>query len=277
MVYEQNTARVLYKKLLNFYPKGFREQLAESMEQTFHDLCNERRQTRQGLFGFVLWTFIETAIGIFREHLLLISTGVIMQNILKPIGSSSLISLLLILPFVIMEIVNRRQFNEDFPFTLFFALWLNLFAVTVILLPIMLAMLIRKHDIDNPAPAQRNTLLTSPKWAVLISILLLLAPGIFPLLDFLGWVNVDRLFNGPNPEVTYIPGMILSLVLIAFPITAGVIAGGPILNSLRARGKLFAHPIHLIIVVVISFGFASGVVSLIVDQWPCFIGIPNCD
>ena len=53
------------------------------MEQTFNDLCNEKQQTKQALLGFVLWTFIETALGIFREHLLLISSGVIMQTILN--------------------------------------------------------------------------------------------------------------------------------------------------------------------------------------------------
>ena len=38
------------------------------MEQTFSDLCNEHRQTGKGLFGFVLWIFAETAIGICKEH-----------------------------------------------------------------------------------------------------------------------------------------------------------------------------------------------------------------
>jgi hypothetical protein len=200
-----------------------------------------------------------------------------MKNLLTNFKAPALIGLLLIFPFMIMEVVNRRNFNEDFPTFLFFVMWLNLFAVTIILLPIMLAMRIRKHDIDNSAPAQRNTLLTSPKWAVLISIFLFLAPGIFPLLNFLGWVNVERLFNGPNPEVTYIPGMILSIILVAFPIAAGVVAGRPIVNTLRVGGGLFKHPLHLLIVVVLSFSFASGVVSLIIDQWPCFIGVPVCD
>ena len=35
--------------------------------------------------------------------------------------------------------------------------------------------------------------------------------------------------------------------------------------------------INLVIVSVILFFFAWGVVGLIVDQWPCFIGVPNCD
>ena len=73
---EPETARALYKKLLNLYPKSFREQLGESMEQTFNDLHKERQQERT-LFSFVFWMFAETAIEIFRERLLLInvSTG----------------------------------------------------------------------------------------------------------------------------------------------------------------------------------------------------------
>ncbi len=91
------------------------------MEQTFNDLYKEKRQTKQALPGFVLWTFIETTTGIFREHLLLISPGDIMQTILKTSALSTFISLFLILPFMIMEVVNRRDLNEDIPFALFFA------------------------------------------------------------------------------------------------------------------------------------------------------------
>lgn len=267
----------LYRRLLSFYPGEFREQLGVSMEQTFQDLWNEKRQTKKELFGFVLWTFIETAIGILREHLLLISPGDVMQSILKPLGSSVLISLLLIVPLMIMEVVNRRNLNEEFPFMLFFVMWLNLFAIGSILLPIMRGRRTGNHDMANPVPAQKNTLLTNPRSAAVISVALILAPGILPLLDSAGWLSLDRLFNGPNPEVAYLPGQIMSLGLILFPIAAGIIAGGPIVSTLRAGGSLFAHPIHLIIVVVISFLFASGVVSLIVDQWPCFMGVPNCD
>ena len=277
MEYDQSIVRTLYKRLIAFYPRAFKEQLGESMEQTFNDLCNEKQQTKQALLGFVLWTFIETALGIFREHLLLISSGVIMQTILKTIGSSTVISFLFILPFVIMEVVNRRDFHEGFPFMLFFVLWLNLFTISLILLPIVRGGRTGNHDMANPVPTQGNTLLTNPRSAAIISVVLFLSPGILPLLDSVGWLSVDRLFNGPNPEVAYLPGQIINLLLISIPIAAGIIAGGPIVSTLRAGGSLFAHPINLIIVVVISFLFAAGVVSLVVDQWPCFIGVPNCD
>ena len=204
-----------------------------------------------------------------------------MQIILKTLGSSALIGFLLILPFMIMEVVNRRNFNEDFPFMLFFVLWLNLFAISLILLPIVRGRWTGNHDMANPVPTQGSTLLTNPRSAAMISVVLFLSLVILSLLDSLGWVPLERLLNGPNPEQLYVqvrvPGQFIALVLISIPVAAGIIAGRPIVNTLRAGGSLFAHPLHLIIVVVISFLFAVGVVDMIVDQWPCFIGVPNCD
>src|SRR5215207_8704741 len=71
MASDQNTVRTLYKRLIAFYPKALREQLRESMEQTFEDLCKER-QREAGWFGFFLWMFIETSMGIVQERILLI-------------------------------------------------------------------------------------------------------------------------------------------------------------------------------------------------------------
>jgi hypothetical protein len=252
------------------------------MEQTFSDLCNEKRQTRKGLLGFVVWAFIETAVGIFREHLLLISPGEIMQTLLKTIGSPALISLLLILPFAIMEVVNRRTYNEGFPVTLFFGLWLNLFAISLILLPIVRGRRTGNRDMADPVPVRRKTLLTNPRSALMISVGLILSIVILALLDSLGWEPLERLLNGPNPEQLYVfgirvPSQFIVLLLFSIPIAAGIIAAGPIGNTLRAGGSLFAHPIHLIIVVVIAFLLTSGIVGMLVDQWSCFIGVPNCD
>jgi hypothetical protein len=178
---------------------------------------------------------------------------------------------------MIMEVVNRRNFNEGFPFMLFFILWLDLFAVSLILLPIVRGRRTGNHNLANPVPAQGNTLLTNSRSAALISIVLILAPGILPLLDSVGWLSTDHLFNGPNPEVTYLPGLVIFLGLLLFPVAAGVVASQPIVRTLRAGGSLFAHPIHLIIVVFILSAFAIGFTSLLIDQWPCFIGVPNCD
>jgi hypothetical protein len=278
MSHKQNLVQWLYRRLLSLYPRAFRERLGDSMQQTFDDLSRERkRQTARGWVGFVLWIFLETAIGIFRERLRLVTEGAMMQTTLKTLGSSALLALLLILPLVILEVINRRSLNEGFPFMLFFVVWLNLFAISLILLPIVLGLRSANDDVAQPVPTQSNTLLTNPWSAAMISVALIVALGILPLLDAIGWLSLDRLFNGPNPEVAYLPGQILSLGLIVFPVAAGIIAGRPIVHSLRARGSLFAHPVHLLIVVGIAFLFSMGIVGLIVDQWPCFMGVPNCD
>ncbi len=275
---EQKAVQRLYGKLLSLYPHAFREHFGESMQQTFKDLYKERkRQTQQGVFGFVLWMFLDTAVGVIREHLLSISPGDIMRTLLKTFGLSALISLLLILPFIIMEVVNRRNYNEDFPFFLFFVMWFNLLAISLILLPILLSRQTASQDAASPPSGQGNTLLTNPGRAAIVSILLFLSPGILPLLDAVGWLSADRLINGPNPEVTYLPGMFISLGLFSLPVAAGMIAGRPVARTRRAGGSLFAHPINLIIIVFLVSTFAFGLASLIIDQWPCFVGVPVCD
>jgi hypothetical protein len=58
-----------YRKLLRFYSRPYRERFAESMEQTFNDLCRERAATGKRLGGFVLWMFFETFAGIIRQNI----------------------------------------------------------------------------------------------------------------------------------------------------------------------------------------------------------------
>src|SRR5215510_12166263 len=99
------SVRTLYGKLLTLYPQRFKEQLGESMEQTFNDLYRER-QTRPGKFGFVLWTFIDTAIGIVREHVLSVTEGNSMKNTLAYPRSAALIStILLAVAFIVAPLI----------------------------------------------------------------------------------------------------------------------------------------------------------------------------
>jgi peptidoglycan/LPS O-acetylase OafA/YrhL len=60
--------RTWYAMLLRLYPRPFRERFGEGMAQTFHDLCQERKSARRGLFGFALWIFCETFVGIVKEN-----------------------------------------------------------------------------------------------------------------------------------------------------------------------------------------------------------------
>ena len=58
-----------YRRLLGLYPRPYRERFADSMEQTFADLCRERAGTEgRGTAAFILWIFTETFVGIIRER-----------------------------------------------------------------------------------------------------------------------------------------------------------------------------------------------------------------
>jgi len=126
MIYDQNTVHALYKKLIGLYPRRFREQFEESMQQTFNDLCRER-QIKGGWFGFMLWTFAETAIGIVREHVLLLKKGTTMKNILANPSSTAtkwggLASFLLAVAFIIAPTIylfgNLRDAMGPFSYAL---------------------------------------------------------------------------------------------------------------------------------------------------------------
>lgn len=138
MASDREKVRNLYGKLLSLYPRAFRERLGESMEQTFNDLCNERRQrTERGLFGFALWLFVETAVGICKENALLIRQGDAMRTVTKNLGSAALISFTIVLPLMILEWVNNRNPHESFPLALFGFMWLLPVAFIVILVPMV--------------------------------------------------------------------------------------------------------------------------------------------
>jgi len=131
------TVPALYNKLLRLYPHQFRERLGESMQQTFHDLYNEKRQARQGLFGFTIQMFTETAIGIAHEHVLLLTESNPMKNFLIPLRSPALISLLFVIPFMIMEVVTTQNLNAIVNVPLFGIMWFLPMIFILILMPIM--------------------------------------------------------------------------------------------------------------------------------------------
>lgn len=202
----------------------------------------------------------------------------ILQTTLRNFSVSALISFLFVLPFSIMEIVNRRNYNEEFPFTPFLALWINVFALSLILLPIVLSKRANKQGNINSNPVTGNSWLTNPKSSLIISVALILFIVIPSLLSLLGWAPMQEL----NTEYVFafgiqVPNIFIAFTLFSFPIIAGYVASMPIVRTLQTGGGMFAHPIHLIIVVVLSFLFAVGVIGMIVDQWPCFLGVPNCD
>lgn len=200
-----------------------------------------------------------------------------MQTVLKTAAAPALLGLLLILPLVILEVANRRGYHEGFPFFLFFVIWFNLFAILLILLPLARSRSGRGADKLERRPAHTANLLANPVWSAVVCLLLALLPFMLAGLDALGLFPLDRLVNGPDPAQPFWPGLFISILLFALPVASGVIAGSTLADHLRAGGSLLARPVHLLIVAGLVAAFAFGLGSLIIDQWPCFMGVPVCD
>jgi hypothetical protein len=148
---KQNRVRALYRKLLTLYPQRFKEQLAESMEQTFSDLYQER-QTEGRSSGFVLWMFVDTAAGIVREHVRLISEGDRMKNL----GFTALIgSILLAVAFILAPAIylvgNLRDAMGPFAYAVADFLYGPVWAVGLVSLVLVL-----RERIGEQAPRRMS-------------------------------------------------------------------------------------------------------------------------
>lgn len=82
-----------------------------------------------------------------------------------PPGLSALIGLLSTLPFAIMELVNRKEYGEQFPYMLFVGMWLMGTIFTATLIPVV-------RDLRSGAALQNRFTL-----ALRLGILLLVAAG----------------------------------------------------------------------------------------------------
>ncbi len=120
-----NTYRTLsrlYKKLLNLYPREFTERFSASMLQTFNDLYQEQRAAGRRL-SFVTWLFLETTVGIAREHIQVLMEGNIMKNTSVNLRVTALLSsILLVVAFIVAPLIylvgNLRDAFGPFAYNL---------------------------------------------------------------------------------------------------------------------------------------------------------------
>lgn len=104
----------------------------------------------------------------------------------------------------------------------------------------------------------------NPKAAAMISFILVLP---FALLDLL--FNPSHRQNLLDPFVLF--GLLWLLAVVFIVISA------PMVRSVRAGNNILMNPVTLLlrVAVLVAVAWLWGVA--IIDQLPCFIGVPNCD
>lgn len=111
--------------------------------------------------------------------------------------------------------------------------------------------------------------------------LLLCLPGIALVSMLL--LNIEPVF-GPlassmsapgQPDVT---GTLAALtLLVLLPLIAFVINFAPLRQTMQAGASLLTHPMNLAVAVITLTILALFIGAIIIDQYPCWIGVPNCD
>ena len=107
-----------------------------------------------------------------------------------------------------------------------------------------------------------KNILTNFRSPALISFLLV-AP--FMILEVISTQNINAIFNVPLFGIMWLLSMIFILTLM------------PIVRNVQAGNSLISSPISLVLRTLLLALIAWMWMSLLIDQMPCFLGVPNCD
>ena len=126
-----------------------------------------------------------------------------------------------------------------------------------------------KNFLTNPGSAAIISCIICLPFAFLFTLLVLnIEPNFGPL---------QSLLNHPNPDQPDVLGSLIALGTTLLVLTAFLINLMQILRTIRAGGSITAHPVNFVLAVVTFAAIAMVIGGIIVDQFPCWIGVPNCD
>ena len=110
--------------------------------------------------------------------------------------------------------------------------------------------------------------------AMPLAILLLIEiSGIEPLRGFLVTLTTEA---GSNPRLTAFGKILTFGTLLLLPL-GFIISFAPVARNVRAGYGFTANPVNLLIAAALFIFIATLVTGFIIDQYPCWIGVPNCD
>ncbi len=128
---------------------------------------------------------------------------------------------------------------------------------------------------------QRNSMnekISNSRRAAIVSFILALP---MTIMFFLFKFGIEPPFaawlDDPDPDKPDVIGSLIVLVLALLLPVAFIIILRPIGQSIRVGNGLAASPLNLILAAGIFLVFAFFVGHIVVDQYPCWMGVPNCD
>lgn len=260
MKFEKEKISGFYRRLISLYPQKFRERFGESMEQTFNDVCNERKGNIS--LSFVISTFCETSVGVVRENLLALRGADQMNYWFKTVGIAALFSLLLTGAFWIAALLMNpgvpgevQSEGASLPLGILF----NWLVLTLIFTPVVSGL---RHG-ENMSIKD----FLFPLGGAGLFGLLMIAP-----FAFMEYWNNPVIYNGQLP----FPYLLFFALWI--PPTLFFLIATPIVRQVRAGESVLAHPVSLLLRGLFLLYLAIFWVRWILGEMPCLLGgVPNCD
>lgn len=120
----------------------------------------------------------------------------------------------------------------------------------------------------------------SPTASAIVSALLLLPFAAAFLIARLGIEPANSMIRelGTGPDGRTNPaGYAAQIGILVLVIAAAFVSWRSVMTTVRERGQPFANPVNLAlagVATMLLLGLGAGIV---VDQFPCWMGEPNCD
>lgn len=142
--------------------------------------------------------------------------------------------------------------------------------------------IVKEHFVNIKRGATMENVISNNKSAAIIGfvlamplaiLLLIEVSGIEPLHGFLVTLTTE---GGDNPRLSTF-GKIFTLgVLLLLPL-GFIISLMPIARNVRVGYGFTASPVNMLIAAALFIFIAILVITFVIDQYPCWIGVPNCD
>lgn len=126
----------------------------------------------------------------------------------------------------------------------------------------------KENTANYKVPAIISFFLALPCMVLFSLIILNIEPNFGPL---------EPILNNPDPDQPDVVGSLVALsTLVMLAVAFGM--NVRIISRARREGRSYvAHPVVVALAVIMLAFLTSIVGAIVVDQYPCWVGVPNCD